>query len=116
ESGAGAKGLTSVAEKNVVHGNVLVRVRNLRNRGECKSAVEWSVDQRKLMPTGYDADLAHAEQLAELAGGHRYRTRLPDAFLSGCGQRVGERHGGVQGDIALDLLQHLMDVPVEHGD
>ena len=56
------------------------------------------------MPTAYNAELARAEQLAEFAGGHRYRTGLADARLSGCGQRVGERHRGVQCDVAFDFL------------
>jgi len=82
----------------------------------CKSASERCVDQRKIMAPTYYAELARAEQLAELAGGHCYRTGLADARLSGGGQRVGERHRGVQRDIAFDLLQHLMDMSVQYGD
>src|SRR6266481_595916 len=82
----------------------------------CKSAGERCVDQGKFMPTAYDAELARAEQLAEFAGRYCDRTGLADARLSGRGQRISERHGRVQGNIAFDLLQHLMDMSVQHCD
>ena len=68
------------------------------------------------LPSAHNAELARAEQLAEFARGHRDRTGLADARLSGCRQRVRERHRGVQRDIAFDLLQHLMDVSIQHRD
>src|SRR4029077_10358973 len=80
------------------------------------SGSERRVDQSELMPSADNADLARAEQLAELAGRHGDRTGLADARLARRGQRIGQRHRGVQRNIAFDLLQHLMDVAVEHGD
>src|SRR5207302_7484507 len=82
----------------------------------CKSAIERRVDQRKFMPSAYNAELARAEQFAEFARGHRDRTGLADSGLSWCRKWVRERHCGVQRDIAFDLLQHLMDMSVQHRD
>src|SRR6476469_202707 len=82
----------------------------------CSSVIEGGVDQRDLVAPAHDIDLAYAEQLAELARGHRDRTRLADARLSGRGQRIRKRLRRMKRDVAFDLLQHLVDMAVENGD
>ena len=60
------------------------------------------------------AHAGDAEHLPKSFG--RDRHRAGGGSTAGCG--LGERRGhrGMEGDVALDLLHHLVNVPVEHSD
>src|SRR5947209_3366792 len=59
-------------------------------------------------------DVAHAEQAAQLSGLHLHRPRR--RRRTGRGLREGRRPRRVEGDVPLDLLEHLVDVTVESRD
>src|SRR5882724_2637170 len=77
-------------------------------------AIERRIDQRERLRSGNDVDAAGTEQLAALARIDLQRPRgrrFPRLRL-----RIGGGHGRVETHIAFDLLNHLMDMAVEHGD
>ena len=59
-------------------------------------------------------DVGDAEDGLEFAGGNDHGAGA--GSLAGRGLREGRGARGVEGDVALDLLHHLVDVAVEHGD
>jgi hypothetical protein len=78
------------------------------------SACQWCVDNGAWRFHRHQTDFRRAQAIVQFASrnGHRART-LRDA---GHALREGGGAGCVEHDIALDLLHHLMDVPVQHGD
>src|SRR5580658_3177354 len=67
-----------------------------------------------MMVAGGEVHTADAEHLPKFFGGDRHRA----GGGSGAGRGLRERRGhrGMEGDVALHLLHHLVNVPVEHGD
>src|SRR6266436_6131470 len=57
--------------------------------------------------------LAYAQHAAQLL--RRYLERARAGGGAGRRLRIGRRHRRVEGDVAFDLLQHLMDMAVKHG-
>src|SRR5205085_5075502 len=79
------------------------------------SSDEHAVDQRGSALAADVVDRPDAEVFAQLIGGHLlHRTRSGSGAW--CGLRKCRRIRGMEGDVALDLLDNLVYVPVEHGD
>src|ERR1700694_1409802 len=78
-------------------------------------ALQWRVDDREVLSAALEVDAGNAEQAAELVVGDLHRPGRG----GGARRRLRERcrARGVEGDVALDLLHHLVDVAVEdsHG-
>ena len=75
---------------------------------------ERSVNDSEMMFAGREAHTCDAEHLPKSIGGDCHRVRGGSG--AGRGLRECRGHRGMKGDVALDLLHHLVDVPVEHGD
>ena len=74
--------------------------------------MERLVDDREpLLPT-LEVNVGDAEQRTQLVVGNLHRSRRGRRARRGL--RKGGGHGGVKGDVALDLLHDLVDVTVEH--
>src|SRR6266702_2013940 len=79
-----------------------------------RSALQRRVDDRKRLAALLEIDAGDAEHGAKLG--------VLDLHRSGRGGgprrrlREGGRARGVEGDVAFDLLHHLVDVAVQHGD
>src|SRR3954468_8851725 len=77
------------------------------------SALQRGVDDSETLVAAFERHAGDAEHRAELVFGYLHRS----------GRRRGSRRRlrkrgracGVKGDIAFDLLHHLMDMAVEHG-
>src|ERR1700733_2063272 len=76
------------------------------------SALQRRVDDREALIAGLEIDAGDAEQAAKLVVGDLHRTGRG----RGARRRLRERGRarGVEGDVALDLLHHLVDMAVEH--
>src|SRR5215472_11004323 len=76
------------------------------------SPLQRLVDDCKPLLSAFEDDVGDAENRAQLVVGDFHRSRR------GCRARrwlrEGGRHGGVKGDVALDLLHDLVDVTVEY--
>src|SRR5215472_16894517 len=76
------------------------------------SPLQRLVDDGKPLLSAFEDDVGNAEKRAQLVVGDFHRSRR------GCRARrwlrKGGRHGGVKGDVALDLLHDLVDVTVEY--
>src|ERR1700676_5163149 len=76
-------------------------------------ALQWRVDDREVLSAALEVDAGNAEQAAKLVVGDLHRP----------GRRGGARHRlrergrarGVEGDVALDLLHHLVDGAFQPG-
>src|SRR6478736_2283350 len=79
-----------------------------------RSALQRRVDDRKRLIALLEVDAGDAEHAAEFGVLDLHRTRRGGGARRRL--REGGRARGVEGDVALDLLHHLMDVAVEHGD
>src|SRR5262249_13746842 len=77
------------------------------------SAVERLMDARKPLLAAPEGDVGDAEKRAQLVVGDFHRSRRRCRARRWL--RESGRHGGVKGDVALDLLHDLVDVAVEHG-
>src|SRR5215472_5862728 len=78
------------------------------------SSDEFTVDQGGRALAAHVVDGPDSEVLAQIGGRdflHRARCRSG----AGCGLWKCRRRRGMKGDIALDLLDDLVDVTVEHG-
>src|ERR1041385_2356749 len=77
-------------------------------------SAERSVDDSEMMVAGGEVHAGEAEHLPKLFGRYRHRSGGGSAARRGLGESRG--HRGVEGDVALDFLHHLVNVPIEHGD
>src|ERR1700730_12303297 len=75
-------------------------------------ALQWRVDDREVLSAALEVDAGNAEQAAKLVVGDLHRP----GRRGGARRRLRERGRarGVEGDVALDLLHHLVDVAVQH--
>src|SRR5436190_1302998 len=90
------------------------RPENCINRlAECLS-LQRLIDDREPLLALHEVDIGNAEQGAQLVVGDLHRA----GRWRTAGRRQRERgsHGSVEGDIALHLLHHLMDVAIKDGD
>src|SRR5690348_11435485 len=76
-------------------------------------ASQRRVDDRKPLITLLEVDAGNAEHGAELGVLDLHRAGRGGAARRRLRKRSRAR--GVEGDVALDLLHHLVDVAVEHG-
>src|SRR5450759_1362635 len=76
------------------------------------SALQRGVDDGEALLAGLEVDAGDAEQRAKLVVGDLHRPGRG----GGARRRLRERGRarGVEGDVALDLLHHLVDVAVQH--
>src|ERR1700738_1072771 len=76
-------------------------------------ALQWRVDDREALIAALEVDAGNAKQAAKLVVGDLHRPGR------GGGARRRLRESGrarvVEGDVALDLLHHLVDVAVQYG-
>src|SRR6185436_16165069 len=72
------------------------------------------VDDGQRLAGSHEADGAHAQDAAQVAGRDLHRPRC--GRRAGRGLREGGRAGGVEGHVALGLLDDLVDVAVQNGD
>src|SRR4029077_12792550 len=81
--------------------------------GPASSALQRRIDDREPLVALLEVDRCYAEQAAQLVVGDLERPRR----LRRAGRRLRKcgRAGGVEGDVAFNLLHHLVDVAVEHG-
>src|SRR5882724_1680536 len=73
---------------------------------------QWLIDEGERRLAFHIVDLAHAEHRAQAVGRHlewTRRGRRPRGRL-----RISGGPGRVEGHVALDLLEHLVDMAVEH--
>ena len=77
-------------------------------------STERSVDDSEMMVAGSEVHAGDAEHLSKSFGGDLHRAGGGSAAGRGLRERRG--HRGMEGDVALHLLHHLVNVPVEHGD
>src|SRR3954453_368655 len=76
-------------------------------------ALQRRVDDRKPLIARLEVDAGDADQAAKpVVGDLHWAGRGRSAR---CGLREGGGARGVEGDVAFDLLHHLMDMAVEHG-
>src|SRR5690242_2130348 len=76
-------------------------------------ALQRRIDDGEALLAGFEDDAGGAEQAAQPVGGDLHR---PGRWRgAGRGLREGGRACGMEGDVAFDLLHHLVDVAVEHG-
>src|SRR5260370_8000018 len=115
---AGADGAANVAAatRSTTPNAVATRLLDLivRMTETPTSPLQGLVDDGKPLLSALEGDVGDAENRAQLVVGDFHRSRR------GCRTRrwlrEGGRHGGVKGDVALDLLHDLVDVTVEHRD
>src|SRR3982074_1160628 len=76
-------------------------------------ALQRRVDDREVLNAALEVDAGNAEQAAKLVVGDLHRSGRG----GGARRRLRERGRarGVEGDVALDLLHHLVDVAVQDG-
>src|SRR3979490_2157451 len=77
------------------------------------SALQRRVDDGEALIAGLEVDTGDAEQRAKLVVGDLHRPGR--GGRSRCGLWERGRARGVEGDIAFDLLHHLVDVAIQHG-
>src|SRR5882762_5458256 len=75
-------------------------------------ALQRGVDDRKALIARLEVDAGNTEQAAELVVGDLHRPGRGGGARRRLRKRGRAR--GVEGDVALDLLHHLVDVAVEH--
>src|SRR5258708_3288499 len=76
-------------------------------------ALQRRVDDRKALIARLEVDAGDAEQAAKLVVGDLHRSGRGGTARRRLRERGRAR--GVEGDVALDFLHHLVDVAVEHG-
>src|SRR6202035_3322475 len=79
-----------------------------------RSAGQRLVDDRQRLVTLHHCDGGKPKHGAKFVGGDNHRTRRRRA--AGSRLREGRRQCGMEGHVAFDLLDQLMDVPVQNGD
>src|SRR3984893_7087229 len=76
-------------------------------------ALQRRVDDGEALFAGLEVDAGDTEQAAKLVVGDLHRTRRGSRARRRLRERGRTR--GVEGDVALALLHHLVDMAVEHG-
>src|SRR5262249_42920243 len=113
-AGADRAASVAAATRSMTPNAVAMRLLDLivRMNETPASPLQRLVDDGEPLLSAFEDDVGDAENRAQLVVGDLHRARR------GCRTRrwlrEGGRHGGVEGDVALDLLHDLVDVTVEH--